>query len=271
MDKLNGISETLFIPLAGRIYASERFPELFYDKRLYELRIKLPEIEPDFPKQNEYTYLASACRSFNLDNEVKQFIKRFPEGTVVNLGAGLETSFFRVDNGKISWFDLDLPEVIELRKKFFDETDRYKFIPGSIFDFSWMEKIISTNPKAILIVASGLLYYFTKDSIINLICVMKNNFKVCELVFDAVCKNGLKRSNRFVKKSGNSEATMYFYVNDAVKFFDKIPCNIQSVDSYPFYEKFLKISGKKCSLKTQLIMKISDLFNMVKIIRAKLN
>ena len=126
MNKLNGISETLFIPLAGRIYASERFSKLFYDKKLYELRMKLPEIELNFPKQNEYTYLASACRSFNLDNEVKQFIKRFPEGTVVNMGAGLETSFFRVDNGKISWFDLDLPEVIELRKKFFDETDRYK-------------------------------------------------------------------------------------------------------------------------------------------------
>ncbi|MDK2952543.1 MAG: hypothetical protein PWQ77_2208, partial [Kosmotogales bacterium] len=107
--------------------------------------------------------------------------------------------------------------------------------------------------------------------IINLICTMKNNFKACELVFDAVCKNGLKRSNRYEKKSGNREATMYFYVNNAVKFFDKIPFNIQSVYSYPFYEKFLKISGKKCSLKTQMIMKISDLFNMVKIIRAKLN
>ena len=94
----------------------------------------------------------------------------------------------------MSWFDLDLPEVIELRKKFFDETDRYKFISSSIFDFSWMEKIISTNTKVVLIVASGLLYYFTKDSIINLMCAMKNNFKACELAFDGFLASALHLS-----------------------------------------------------------------------------
>ena len=43
-----------------------------------------------------------------------------PEGLVVNLGAGLDTRFYRLDNGTIAWIDIDLPEVVAFRQKLQD-------------------------------------------------------------------------------------------------------------------------------------------------------
>ncbi len=59
----------------------------------------------------------SAIRAFHLDSAVKQFIRQYPDATIVNIGAGLDTTFFRVDNAKIFWYDLDLPDTMELRCK----------------------------------------------------------------------------------------------------------------------------------------------------------
>ena len=87
-----------------------------------------------------------------------------------------------------------------------------KFISGSILDFSWMKKITSTNPRAVLIVASGLFYYFTKDSIIDLICAMKNNFETCELVFDAVCKKRIKKIKPICKKNPETEKQLCIFM-----------------------------------------------------------
>ena len=58
------------------------------------------------------------CEPLLFDEQVGRFLKSFPDGIVVNMGCGLDTRFPRVDNGKVLWFDLDLPEAIAIRRKF---------------------------------------------------------------------------------------------------------------------------------------------------------
>lgn len=60
MQTLGVVEDTLFIPMLGRIYASEHYPQILYDKKALELKKKLPS---DLIKQNmqsQYTLLASA-------------------------------------------------------------------------------------------------------------------------------------------------------------------------------------------------------------------
>lgn len=82
----------------------------------------------------EYYQLTWAIRAKMLDEGIKQFLAIHPTGTVVNLGAGVHTSFERTDNGTVQWYDLDLPDVIDLRKRFIPETARSRCIPKSVSD-----------------------------------------------------------------------------------------------------------------------------------------
>ncbi|EPS50207.1 O-methyltransferase domain-containing protein [Clostridium botulinum A1 str. CFSAN002368] len=80
-------------------------------------------------------------RAKTFDDAIKNFISKYPNSSIVNLGAGLDTTFFRVDNENLNWYNIDLPDVIELRKKLLPESDREKCIAKSFLDISWFNDI----------------------------------------------------------------------------------------------------------------------------------
>ena len=121
-----------------RIYTSENFPNILYDEKALELKEKLPKEVTDDNTQNQYTYLASASRSVNMDRYIKNFLKRQPEGVIVQLGCGLETAFNRNDNGRTKWYGVDLPDVIEYRKTLLTESKREGYIVVDVFSDLWL-------------------------------------------------------------------------------------------------------------------------------------
>lgn len=90
MQILGVVEDTLFVPMLGRIYASEYCPQVLYDKKALELKNKLPSDLIEQKKQNQYTLLASASRSANMDRFVRSFLERRPDGVIVQLGCGLK-------------------------------------------------------------------------------------------------------------------------------------------------------------------------------------
>jgi O-methyltransferase involved in polyketide biosynthesis len=82
----------------------------------------------------------------------------------VSIGARLDTTFERIDNGSIHWYDLDVPDVIELRRQFIAETERSRYIPKSVFDLSWFEDIGSST-LGLLFVACGAFQYFAEKQV----------------------------------------------------------------------------------------------------------
>ena len=77
------------------------------------------------------------------DGWVKSFLRENPNGIIVEIGSGLNTRFERVDNGQVRWFDLDMPDSMAVRKKYFQETERRKFIASSVLDSSWVDRVCS--------------------------------------------------------------------------------------------------------------------------------
>ena len=104
MSKLGVVEDTLFVPMLGRIYASEYCPQILYDPKALELKKKLPSSLPEQDGQSQYTLLASAARSANMDRYIRAFLERRPDGVIVQLGCGLETAYFRCDNGRSRWY-----------------------------------------------------------------------------------------------------------------------------------------------------------------------
>ncbi|MBV8785399.1 MAG: class I SAM-dependent methyltransferase [Mycobacterium sp.] len=135
-----------------------------------------------FPASNQYLV---ALRAKQLDDWCTRFLRRRPEAVVLHLGCGLDGRAFRLDvPPSVSWFDVDQPGVIELRRKLYDDTERYRMVGSSVTDPQWLEQVRPGRPT--LVVAEGLLMYLSEDEVRELLARLTDRFDGGEMLFDTL-------------------------------------------------------------------------------------
>ena len=268
MQKLGVVEDTLFVPMLGRIYASEHCPQILYDKKALELKNKLPSDLIEQNKQNQYTLLASASRSANMDRFIQSFLERRPNGVIVQLGCGLETTYYRCDNRRTHWYAVDLPHVIDYRRELLPELERETYLAGDAFSEDWIRQVRTEFPDApILVTAGGLFHYFEEHKVIALLRML-GQFGNMEVVFDTVNKKGMAMmQKKYMKQVGHADAQMFFFVDAAKELAAKIGSNAKVIAEEPYY-RYIPKNGLK--LSTKVSMAVSDQFKMVKMIHLKL-
>jgi len=182
---IQGVAETLFIPLHARAIEAQRQDPLLKDEQSVSIVSKL---DYDFSRirLQDHDKVAMILRIMEFDRFVRDFLIRFPEAAVVHIGCGLDTRFERVDNGLVQWFDLDLPEVIDLRREVIGiENNRYNLIARSVFDDAWVRDLNPYRKRPFLFVAEGVLPYFEEIQVKALVAKIQNCFPGSEMVFDA--------------------------------------------------------------------------------------
>ena len=125
------------------------------------------------------------ARTIMLDKTVRDFVAANPDAVVVNLGAGFDNRFERVDNGRITWFDVDLPDLIAARRKAFPERERVTMIAANILEDNWIGMVknaASAKSAPMIFLAEGLFMYLTLEEIGTLLNLLKNNFEHGTLV-----------------------------------------------------------------------------------------
>jgi len=149
MNEFNGVADTMLIPMAARIYASKHFPEYFYDGTALSLESKIPAgaFERIWKSSSQYTMLASVARYYNFDEMIKGFYDKHEKCNIINLGAGLETAAFRLPAINVPFYEIDLPEVIELRKNILGAKENETLIGADIFKLEWVEGIDTSLPS----------------------------------------------------------------------------------------------------------------------------
>src|SRR5215475_7759922 len=115
--ELGIVQQTLFFPLLARARETERRRPLLRDEKSADL-VKRIDFDAGTFNGSVMSFLV-VLRTMIFDWWVSQFLAGNPGGTVVELGAGLNTRFERTDNGSVHWIDLDLPDTIALRRRFF--------------------------------------------------------------------------------------------------------------------------------------------------------
>jgi O-methyltransferase involved in polyketide biosynthesis len=125
-----------------------------------------------------------AVRVATFDGAFRRFLGSYPAGTVVALGEGLETQFWRLDNGRVRWLTVDLPETMELRDRLLPDGPRQSSHKGSALDLGWLDGLSPADP--ILVTAQGLLPYFQRDQVHGLIAEIAERLPGSLLVFDVV-------------------------------------------------------------------------------------
>jgi len=193
--------ETLLVPLFSKANEIDKKYPIIID---IEAQNILRSIEYNFkdlkiPKQ---TLITLAMRAKRLDYYAHEYIKKHNNPLVMHLGCGLDSRYFRLSPPNTSWYDIDFPDVIEVRKHFFEENINYHMIGSSVTDNTWADKI--TQSGSACIIAEGLFMYLAEKEIKELFLLIKNKFPDSEIYFDAYGKLTAKGANRHpsIKKTG---------------------------------------------------------------------
>jgi O-methyltransferase involved in polyketide biosynthesis len=185
---LSGVAETLLITLYIRAMESQRPDALIKDERAEALvrRLDQETLRKTLRLTDDFSRVAVILKGCEFDRFARDFLARHPEAVVVHIGCGLDTRFERMDNGRVEWYDLDLPDVIELRRKLVGgEGERHHFLACSVLDMAWMDTVSAHHQRPFLFLAEGVFMYFEEVQVKSLVLTLCDRFPGAELVFDA--------------------------------------------------------------------------------------
>jgi O-methyltransferase involved in polyketide biosynthesis len=252
---LGPVQKTMFLPLFARAAETLKAKPALVDTTAVDI---VNSIDYDFSliqgKVQNLSHAAMVMRSLYIDNTVKKFLQRHPGAVVVNIGCGMDTTFERVDNGLLRWFDLDLADTMELRRKFLRESQRRTFITSSFLEPAWLDILKPTD--GIFFISAGVFRYFEEKQIQDFISLIATRFPDGELVFDASSPGGIKAANQGVMKDSglDRKASLMKWglvAKDAQKVLGE-KVEILEIDT------FQKNSGMKFSLFEKAMMAVNS-------------
>ena len=269
--ELGSVQKTLLIPLLSRAKEMEKEFPLIIDSFAKEIVAK---IDYDFSKiesgMDDNHQLVWIIRAFNFDNSVREFLLNNKNALIVNIGAGLDTTFQRVDNGNIFWVNMDLQDVIDLRHKLIPDSEREVSLAKSIFDLTWINEINQyAKNRPILFISAGVFCYFKEAEIRNLFRTISNSYPSEHLIFDAMSWLTVWGANRSImKKSGMDSTAMLKWYLKRTSILKKWVNSIKIIDDYSMFSRLpVEIGLDKKVLRG---MKIADFLGMYKMIHCKL-
>jgi O-methyltransferase involved in polyketide biosynthesis len=233
-SQLRGVSETLLIPLHYRAEESRRgtgsfkdaMAERFHDALAYDWK------RLGTGPLSSVQRIGMAARTKILDEQVGSFIATHPDGLVVNLGAGLDTRFYRLDNGSIRWIELDLPDVITFRHRLEEPLDiRHALLAASVLDDRWVPEVKRYGKEPLLFVAEGLFPYFSEQQHRNVFTLLADNFPAQEMLFQTSAPSvtrGLAHESDLTKMKdsielgwGFEESAQVSMLNEKTRYIDE--------------------------------------------------
>ncbi len=254
--KLGDVETTALIPLAIKANETRRKNARIRDEKAVEIISALGVDTADYDKF--FSHEGVIARTIMLDRQMKDIISKNPDMVVVNLGAGFDNRFERVDNGRIRWFDLDLPDSVRIRKKAFPERDRVEMIPADLLNEEWCGRVSEAVKKSSskpVFIAEGLFMYLSIDEIKTLLNVLTANFGSGVLIAEQNCKMMVKNQKHHdtVRKTN----AVFRSGTDSGEEIAALNKDIRLVSEHSFNEEMSKhsIRGK---LFAALMPKIND-------------
>ncbi|WP_298530743.1 class I SAM-dependent methyltransferase [uncultured Ruminococcus sp.] len=245
--KFGDIQETALIPLA--IKASETARP---DARIKDVKAKeiIDTLGVDVSKYDPFlSHEGVVARTIMYRNRLKDLIRKYPDAVYINLGCGFDDKFSQVDNGRLQWFDVDLPDQIAVRRKVYSDRERCKMLDGSALDGEWTKQI--PKSKMYIIVMEGVLEYFSKEQVktcLNMLCdSFEHGYLLAELHSPLLEKHGshhdaVKHTNAKFGW-GTKTGREYLELEPRMKFVSETSYN-EEMKKYSIRGKLFAILGK---------------------------
>jgi len=264
---LGPVQETLILPLWARARETEKDNPVVSDT--YAKNI-IDRIDYDFSRieggpaaDHQGVW---AIRAFNFDGIIKAFLENSSRAAVVNIGAGLDTTFQRVDDGTVLWINIELPDVAALRNKLIPDSEREMTIARSVFDFTWIDDISRwTQDRSILFMAAGVLCYFEAHEVEILFRKLAEIYPSSHVIFDSMSRFVAWGTNRnIMKESGFDSSTLIKWHLKRASGLQKWVDKIKVVEEYPMLSRVpIRNDFSKKEIMQLKIVGLFRLYNMI--------
>jgi len=191
--KLTDVSKTAIVTLRSHVLESQKNRPIINDPMAKYCLDKLVLLAMEDEKALLFNRKLSlsltnhiAIRARKYDSITNDFISKNPSSTVVNLGCGFDTRYWRIDNKKCEYIELDLPELVEIKKDILKDHLSYELIGCSVLDSSWIDRVTSKGNRNFLLIAEGLFMYLPKVDVINLFKTFSERFYHSRIVLEVV-------------------------------------------------------------------------------------
>ena len=172
--RFGDIQETALVTLAIRASETARPNPRITDAKAKEI---IDTLGVDVSKYDPFlSHEGVVARTIMFADALRVLIDAYPDACCVNLGCGFDDKFSQVDNGRIVWFDVDLPDQIALRRKVYDDRPRCTMLEGDALDGAWT-KALPQGRSANIIVMEGVLEYFTKEQTARCLHMLCDSFE----------------------------------------------------------------------------------------------
>jgi len=245
--KFGDIQETALIPLA--IKASETARP---NARIKDLKAKeiIDTLGVDVSKYDPFlSHEGVIARTIMYRDQLKALLKKYPDALCVNLGCGFDDKFSQVDNGRLQWYDVDLPDQIEVRRKVYQDRDRCTMLPGSALEGGWTKQLPKADMN--LVVMEGVLEYFSKEQVatcLHMLCdCFPHGYLLAELHSPFLEKHG--KHHDAVKHTnatfgwGTKSGREYLDLESRMKLVSEKSYN-EEMKKYSFRGKLFALIGK---------------------------
>lgn len=227
---LTAEKETLLPTLYGKALDSRAASPILGDTFADEV---VRRLDFDFAKLElpDGAAITLPLRAKHLDDWTREFLTANPSSTVLHLGCGLDSRVCRIDPpASVRWYDVDHPEVIELRRRLYPERPSYQMIATSVTDLGWLAQVPADRP--VLVVAEGLVIYLKEAEGLALFRAIVAKFPRGELIFDAYSRAMVWLTARLptVRKTG---ARLWWGIDDPLALEAQVP-RLQLVSAVPF-------------------------------------
>ncbi len=259
---LSGAQQTLLITLYAKALDSRSKHSILHDKKADEIFRSLDfdvERAEGFGSKN-----VLVVRAKQYDEWVNEFIRSNPNAIVLNLGCGLDPRVARIKPPPtVDWFDLDFPEVMKERRKFFSVGGGYHMIESSMTEPGWMEKIPKNRPA--IVVADGVLEYITKDEVCILFNRITDYFHSGQIVFDVMSSAAVERGRKRLKDTMGAE---HKWAVDNIQNVDALDPKLKRIDAFSLFgSKYVARLPMKVRLSFWIVNLVPNFKNTIRLLR----
>lgn len=203
-------SKTLFIPLYGKSMVSRR-GLILRDEKAEEI-VEAERVEVAGRSRSKWLALNMAMRSAQMDRLCEKYAVQNPGCTVICPGCGLDSRVLRTKTDAALWYDLDFPDVIDLRRRWFSEDDRHRMIASSVTDLGWLDEVDQSVQTAV-VVAEGLVMYLQQTDVEALFLALQKRFAKTVVIMDAYTSFAV-RASRYKNPINTVGASVAYGLDD---------------------------------------------------------
>ena len=187
---LGPVQRTLLVPLWARAAETRSRWSILSDPRAVEIADSLGDTFDGFTRFALRSRIGIALRTLQFDDWLKGWLAEYPAGTVADVGVGLNTRFERCDNGSARWLEVDLPDSMAVRRRYFAETDRRAMLAGSVLGGEWIDRLLELPPPYFVCI-EGVLMYLAEADVRRLFDTLGERLPGAALTFDALTPDGV--------------------------------------------------------------------------------